>query len=157
MTIVIRDCLNEDLTGVLRLIQLAFAEQKGVVNPPSSAERQTLEGLKKDLETSSILIAQDNSSSEIVGCVILKPKDESLYIGKLSVAPNCRSEGIGFKLMQRAEEIAIQKGFKSLLLSVRLVLSEQQAYYERFDFKEVSLGTHEGFSEATFMNMEKIL
>ena len=157
MTILIRDCLNEDVEGVLELIQSAFAEQKGVVNPPSSAERQTIEGLQKDLETSSILIAQDNSSAEIVGCVILKPKDESLYIGKLSVSPNRRSEGIAFKLMKRAEEIAIEKGFRNLLLSVRLVLVEQQAYYERFGFKEVSLGTHEGFSEPTFMNMEKVL
>ena len=157
MNIVIRECLKEDLPDVLRLIQAAFAEQKGVVDPPSSAERQVLEGLEKDLETSSILIAQDNSSSEIVGCVILKPKDESLYIGKLSVSPNRRSEGIAFKLMKQAEEIAIENGFRSLLLSVRLVLVEQQAYYERFGFKEVSLGTHEGFSEPTFINMEKVL
>jgi len=165
MSIVIRECLREDTKSVLELIQSAFAEQRGIIDPPSSAETQTLAGLLKDLEVASALIAEDFTGdstegfepAKIVGCMILTPKDDSLYIGKLSVLPKRRKEGIAFKLMQYAEDFARQKGFKTLSLAVRLVLKEQQSYYKRLGFETVSLGTHEGYPEPTYMNMEKAL
>jgi len=157
MSIVLRECLKEDAADVLKLIQQAFAEQQGVVDPPSSANRKTVQDIYKDLENGFAFVAEDFLSNEIVGCVFLTSKEQDLHIGKLSVLPNRRGESIAYQLMQRVQDFAKENNFESLSLYVRIVLKEQQDYYKRFGFEQVGLGTHDDYSQPTFLIMEKKL
>ena len=64
--------------------------------------------LKKliDDEGSVILIAQDEDSDKIYGCVNLKNQLQRCYLGMLTVDPALQGKGLGKQLLEEAEAFA---------------------------------------------------
>lgn len=101
------------------------------------------------------MVATENNL--LVASVFYQQKDDLVYIDRLAVLPSHQKQGIATQLMQELELRAHDLGAASLSLSVRLVLEKQQTFYKNLGFVFDSFGTHEGFSEATFMTMRKTL
>ena len=92
---------------------------------------------------------------KIVGCVFFRPQDEGIYIDRLAVLPEYRNRGIATAMLKEIECRAESTGYKTLMLSVRLALEKQQAYYNRLEFEFQEYGTHPGYTEPTYMKMRK--
>jgi ribosomal protein S18 acetylase RimI-like enzyme len=149
----LRDYRPPDIPQILDVIKTAFKEQRGQVNPPSSAESKTIEVIKAELQTANALVIE--SANKIIACVFYQPKGDSVYIDRLAVLPAFRRKGIGKVLMKEAEKRAIDLGFSTLSLSVRIELEHQQAYYSKMGFKISSYESHNGFEQPTFVVMRK--
>lgn len=93
--------------------------------------------------------------------IILQPINEKsemdgLYIQNISVDTLARGEGIGTKLMNFVQELALQNGYSSLWLDVAYNNPKAKKLYEREGFIEVSKHTIL-FSKNGFFRMRKNL
>jgi ribosomal protein S18 acetylase RimI-like enzyme len=138
---------------MLSVIKEAFAEYKGKLDPPSSAERKTIEIVEAELEVANALMVEVDE--KIVGCVFFRPQGEGIYIDRLAVLPEYRNRGIASAMLKEIECRARATEYKTLTLSVRLALEKQQAYYNRLGFEFQEYGTHEGYTKPTYMKMRK--
>lgn len=159
----LRKASEEDELALLALIKAAFEEQRGRVDPPSSALRKTRAILRRELQTASALVAQLQPGRALagelalIGCVFYEPQGDVLYLSRLAVMPTYRGRGVGVALMREAEIRGKRMGLRAATLSVRLSLQEQQNYYEKLGYHFVAYGVHEGYTEPTFLKMEKKL
>ncbi|MEZ4707385.1 MAG: GNAT family N-acetyltransferase [Caldilineaceae bacterium] len=154
----LRDCVEADEPAVLEVIKAAFEEQRGRVNPPSSAHGKTRAILHAELQVARAIVAETQSTPpQLVGCIFYEMKGGSVYFSRLAVLPSHRGMGIGAALIGEVEQRSRALGARAITLSVRVVLTEQHKYYSRLGYHFVRYGTHPGFTEPTFMVMEKAL
>lgn len=151
----LRDYEEGDIPSLLSVIKRAFKEHRGKLNPPSSAESKTVEIVREELTKANAIVV--DIDHEVAGCVFYQPMDESVYIDRLSVLPEYRNRGIALALLTLVEKRARDQRFKTLTLSVRLPLIQQQTYYRKLGFECEKLDAHEGFTGPTFMEMKKVL
>lgn len=146
---------DADLPAMLQVIRTAFAQYAGRLDPPSSAERKTLEVVRAELQQARAIVAE--AGGELVGCIFLHLRGEEAYVDRLSVLPDWRGRGIGAALLQAAETEARSQGAEACCLSVRLVLEVQQRFYRERGYVHASFGTHAGYPLPTYRNMRKPL
>lgn len=149
----LREHRKEDIPRILYVIKTAFAEQRGKVNPPSSAERKTIGIVEQELQKAKALVVE--IKNEIIACVFYQPKGNSIYVDRLAVLPEFRKQGIGKMLMCEVEKLATELGFTKLSLSVRIELTDQQKYYSKMGYKLSVYKSHKGFKEPTYVVMTK--
>ena len=70
----------------------------------------------KETPDSHIFVAEDNG--ELVGCAVITPSSDKTTIRarQVSVTPNRQKQGIGHKLMAKAEQVAKILGYDELRL-----------------------------------------
>lgn len=140
---------------VLALIMRAFAFMDGVIDPPSSAHRLTVENLRaRALEETAFLALKEN---EIVGCVFVLKRADDLYIGKLAVEPTLQGQGVGKQLMQAVEDLARSHNRTAIELQTRIELTGNHAAFARLGFRETERTAHKGYDRPTSITMRKML
>ena len=82
---------------------------------------------------------------------------DGLYVGKLAVAPDCQRRGIGRRLMQAVERLALDRGKAALELQTRIELTANHAAFARLGFHETGRTAHEGYARPTSITMRKAL
>ncbi|WP_292654008.1 GNAT family N-acetyltransferase [Mesorhizobium sp.] len=140
---------------VLALVLRAFAFMDGIIDPPSSAHRLTVENLRaKAMEETAFLALKQ---SEIVGCVLFLKRADDLYIGKLAVEPALQGQGIGKRLMQAVEDLARSHNRTAIELQTRIELIGNHAAFARLGFRETVQTAHKGYDRPTSITMRKVL
>ena len=145
----------EHWDDVLALILRAFASMEGVIDPPSSAHRLTVAGLREKATHETGFAALQDST--IVGCVFVRERADDLYVGKLAVEPERQGQGIGKQLMLAAERLARDRGKAAIELETRIELTANHAVFARMGFRETQRTAHEGYSRPTSITMRKTL
>jgi predicted N-acetyltransferase YhbS len=140
---------------VLALIMRAFASMDGVIDPPSSAHRLTVENLRGKARQETGFLAL--KESEIVGCVFVLERADDLYVGKLAVAPTLQGQGIGKQLMQAVEDLAHSRGKAAIEIQTRVELTGNHAAFARLGFRETERTAHKGYDRPTSITMRKII
>jgi ribosomal protein S18 acetylase RimI-like enzyme len=153
MEINLREAKEQEAPEILRVMQAAFLEYNGVLDPPSGVHHETVESVKQKLQTGNFVLAEINY--EIVGCVFYENKVSYVDLGRLSVIPQHRRQGIGRMLIDYVEQKARQNQIPNVRLGVRMVLVNLRRYYEGLGYKIISLETHAGYAEPTYVLMEK--
>ncbi len=133
---------------MLALLREAFAFMDGRIDPPSSLRDLTPEVLSAQAEGGEIWII-DETDVGIAACIVLTPKTDALYLGKLAVAAAFRGRGLARRLIEVAEERARERGLPALELQTRVELVENQAAFLAMGFQEVGRTAHPGFDRAT--------
>lgn len=113
---------------------------------------------KRTTEAELIEIIQDKKNTilkylendQIIGCVLLKEKENELYLGMLTVSPELQNSGIGKKLMQQAEVFAADLGLSKIVMTVISVREELILWYKRNGF--VDTGIREPFPISAVFN-----
>ncbi|TIT24583.1 MAG: GNAT family N-acetyltransferase [Mesorhizobium sp.] len=127
----------------------------GIIDPPSSAHRLTVENLRaKAMEETAFLALKQ---SEIVGCVLFLKRADDLYIGKLAVEPALQGQGIGKRLMQAVEDLARSHNRTAIELQTRIELIGNHAAFARLGFRETVQTAHKGYDRPTSITMRKVL
>ncbi|MGE3307099.1 MAG: GNAT family N-acetyltransferase [Rhizobiaceae bacterium] len=150
--------LEPDFAGwadILALIHRAFAYMDGRIDPPSSAHRLTLDGLKAKAGKEIAFAAYDDD--RLVGCAFVELRDGHAYLGKLAVDPAAENGGIGRLLVEAAESQTRRVGLPALELQTRVELTDNQRTFQRFGFREIGRTAHPGFDRPTSVTMRKDL
>ena len=137
--------------SVRALILDAFAYMEGRIDPSSSALRLTPQSMAADAAKGAWLLAERDGA--LVGCVVVRPKDDALYVGKLAVRPGMQGQGIGRALIAAAREEARARGLPALELQTRIELVENHAAFARMGFVKVAETAHPGFARSTSITM----
>ncbi len=136
---------------VLSLIRNAFAQMEGRIDPPSSATRLDVVGIRAQVQDGEIWGIGD----PLVACVFLTPQGDGMYVGKLAVAPAYRGQGHAARLLALAEDRARAMGLRRLDLKVRVELVENHAFFRKAGFERVGEDRHAGFDRTTTLLFSK--
>ncbi|MCV3205844.1 GNAT family N-acetyltransferase [Mesorhizobium sp. YC-39] len=147
------DCDRWD--EVLALVMRAFAAMDGVIDPPSSAHRLTVDNLQDKAGRETVFAAL--KGGRIIGCVFVLERTDDFYVGKLAVEPDLQGQGIGRRLMQAVEALARKRGKCAIELQTRIELTGNHAAFARLGFRETQRTAHEGYKRATSITMRKEL
>jgi len=151
----IRTVQAGDAAAVADLVRLAFSAQPRPTKPPSSALKETAATIIEHLTRGGGAVLE--SGGVIAGLVLWNEDEGAFYISRLSVHPERRGQGMARALMEEAEREARRQGFSRMTLGVRLELEENRRFFRSCGFVDASLRSHEGFSEPTWVLMERRL
>jgi ribosomal protein S18 acetylase RimI-like enzyme len=151
----IRTATGGDAAVIADLVRLAFANQSRPTNPPSSALRETTASIVAHLARGGGAVVE--IEGVIVGAVLWEEDDGALYISRLAVHPGHRRRGIARALVDQAEPEARRRGLTRLTLGVRLELEDNRRLFKSRGFEDKEFRSHEGFSEPTWVLMERRL
>jgi ribosomal protein S18 acetylase RimI-like enzyme len=151
----LRRATAADAAVIADLVRLAFSIQSVQTNPPSSALKETPASITRDLEAGGGAVVE--SGRVIVGVVLWREEESSLYVGRLAVHPSQRRRGIARLLMAEAEREARRRGLTRMHLGVRLELDDNRRLFLSCGFTDAEFLSHEGFSEPTWVRMERRL
>ena len=141
---------SPQIAPVLELMNNAFAYMEGRIDPPSSLARMTVETLAKEAAIHELWIIPGPRA-----CVLLSPKPDHLYLGKLAVADADRGKGLSRRLVQHAETRAWDLGLPELRLQVRVELKENHAAFAHMGFRQIGETAHPGFDRPTSLTFAK--
>lgn len=145
----------EDAAMLLALLQGAFAQYHGKLDPPSGAHRETLSTIEHLLASERCVVAEWEGCP--VGAVFCADKGDALYLHRLAVSPEFRQRGIGKALVDWVEAAARQAGKGRVTLSVRVALPENRSYYEKLGYHITDFDFHARYTHFTSVNMQKPL
>lgn len=151
----LRPAQTEDAPMLLILLQSAFEQYRGKLDPPSGAHRETLATIEHLLATERCVVAEWKGRP--AGTVFYANKTDALYLHRLAVLPEFRQRGIGKALVYWVEAAAHQEGKVHVTLSVRVALPENRSYYEKLGYQITEFDFHPGYMHFTSVNMQKRL
>ena len=140
---------SADLPDVLALIRSSFAYMDGRIDPPSSMHRMTLASLGETCRKSELWVMGTPPHA----CVILTPRTDCLYVGKLAVAPQARKQGCARQLITLATGRARALSLPALELETRVELVENHAAFARMGFIRTDETAHPGYDRPTGITM----
>ncbi|UOF00703.1 GNAT family N-acetyltransferase [Bdellovibrio reynosensis] len=84
---------------------------------------------------SIVLIAEDDDTGNLLGCVHLEHQDEKCYLGMLTVDPKLQKKSIGKMLLAESEALAQFWDCNTIFMTVISVRKELIAWYEKHGFR----------------------
>lgn len=151
----VRRAVDADAPALVDLLHRAFQQYSGVLDPPSGVHAETIATVRSKMSTGTWLLVERGRMP--VGCVWYEPRGDYVYLGRLSVPPEFRGQGIANALLDAVEQQARGSGISSIRLAVRIVLDRMRAAYERRGYRVFEYETHPGYAEPTYVIMEKVL
>jgi putative acetyltransferase len=129
----IRRAVPDDAFTIASVLYNSFIEYEALYTTEAfAATTPTPDQIRGRMNEGPVWVALKNDA--VAGTVSAVAKGEGLYIRGMAVDPAARGSGIGRELLGRAEEFAIQNGFKRLFLSTTPFLTRAIRLYERCGF-----------------------
>jgi len=154
-TIVIRSAAPGEAAALLAVMRRAFAEYRGVLVPESSVFVETPDLIAEKLAGGGGFIAVEGEKP--VGGLIAEEKAGRGYLGRLAVDPSLRRQGLAWRLMLAGEGFARDRGLKIAEVQVRIALAGNIALFQSLGYRETDRRAHPGFTQPTYLVMEKSL
>jgi predicted N-acetyltransferase YhbS len=151
----IRAATSADAAAIARVIRKAFAQYRGILEPPSGALGMDRDAVRELMRDGGFMVTEVRR--RIVACVYHHPQEDYVYLGRLAVLPAYRGHGLGAGLVAAVEESALRAGRERVRLGVRVSLPENRVFFEGLGYRQVGLEAHPGFDEPTFAWLEKQL
>lgn len=129
---------HDDLDDVVDVVNQAYratspggwTTEAGLIEGPR-VDRQSL-AHTIEAGTMTILVARDQASRHIQGCVAVQPiGNAEWYLSMLAVNPVAQTSGLGKSIMAAAEAFVIERGARSMKISVIEIRDTLIAWYER--------------------------
>lgn len=145
---VIRLLRKEDLDDIWTVFNIVVAEKKfiPVVNPVTSRfERENWYFRQK--EDDNIVLVSEGEDGHVVGQCMIEHVgwDAAYHIGDLGiiVAPEYRDIGLGRFLIDEAVNVARERGFEKICLSVFHSNARAISLYKKMGFRKVGYREHQ--------------
>ena len=146
---------QHDLGPTHALLTGAFAYMDGRIDPPSSLGRMPPEALVREAATNELWILPPETAP--LACMLLTPKGDHLYLGKLAVSEAARGQGLARRMIAHAGARARELGLPCLRLQTRVELVQNHAAFRRLGFVETGRTAHAGYERPTSVTFEKAL
>ncbi|PJE29240.1 Ribosomal protein S18 acetylase RimI [Pseudooceanicola antarcticus] len=144
---------EQDILPTHALLTRAFAYMEGRIDPPSSLGRLPPEALAREAAAQELWVLPPVAAP--LACMLLTPKADHLYLGKLAVADAARGRGMARRMVVHAEARARALGLPCLRLQTRVELTENHATFQRLGFVEIARTAHAGYDRPTSLTFEK--
>lgn len=145
----------EDAALVHRLMWEAFAEYDGVLEPPTGALAESVADVAAGIAAGGALLVWRGEVA--VGSARFEVKHGNLYIGRVSVPPAYRGQGLARAMMDFLEEHGRRLGLPEAEVGVRRNLPGNIALYERLGYRIVREEPHPRGPAYTSVTMTKRL
>ncbi|SFR33419.1 Predicted N-acetyltransferase YhbS [Litoreibacter janthinus] len=155
MSAVFKAAPDYDPSALLTLIRLAFEEQKGRIDPPSSMNKLRPPDIAAHLAQEMVFVVEQEGAP--VACLFGTRKPGALYVSKLSVRPDHRGGGLARALLNAAEGEARVQGLQHLELISRRELTDNHALFRHLGFEKFAEGSHPGYDTVTEFHFRKML
>ncbi|HYD99481.1 MAG TPA: GNAT family N-acetyltransferase [Alphaproteobacteria bacterium] len=152
----IRRAAPSESEALCALLHAAFGAYRGVLVPESGALRETPASIAERLAREHVLVA-GAEGAPVATVTVERPAPGAVYLGRLAVHPDWQRRGLAERMITAGEAMARAEGAAVLALDVRLCLPGNIRLFERLGFREARRMAHPGFTEPTFMRMEKRL
>jgi ribosomal protein S18 acetylase RimI-like enzyme len=151
----VRRAVVDEAPFIAHVLYRAFVEFEAQYKPAAfAATTPTADEIQKRWGEGPVWVAVQRH--KLVGTISAVPKSEGLYIRSMAVLPAARGQGIGYLLLQKVEEFAVEQNLEHLFLSTTPFLIEAIRLYERFGFYRTTDFPHELFRTPLF-TMVKLL
>lgn len=137
----------DDFGPAIAVLRQAFASMDGVIDPPSSLTRQSDADLRAEGLRGEFWVIEDLGRP--VATIMLTPKADHLYLGKIATDAAFRRQGLARQLIGHAAKRARALGLPELRLQVRVELADNHAAYRAMGFHEVGRTAHAGYDRPT--------
>jgi len=104
-----------------------------------SGLRTTEADLYESLANPQAQILTYRAKGRLLGCVYLEQQEAGLYLGLLTVSPDCQTNGIGKHLLGAAEGVAKGLGCQSVTMTVISQRHELIEWYERRGYRSTGV------------------
>lgn len=141
MSIVLRPAADADLAAIVTLMNAAYRGDE-TAQPGWSTEagyitgvRTTVELLREEMaQGAQYLLAEEQGT--LKGCVSLHPVSaDRWYLGALTVSPTLQNAGFGRELLAASEDYALQRGARTIEMTVVNVRDALIGWYERRGYR----------------------
>jgi len=134
--------------GVIRLLDLSDAYAQSLY-PPDSNHLVDISTLEQP--SVSFLVARNDD--EIVGCcALVEAGDGTAEIKRMFVDPQARGLKVASRLMDRLEEIGLEKGLMAVRLETGIYQPEAIGLYRKYGYIEIeSFGSYQPDPLSLFM------
>jgi phosphinothricin acetyltransferase len=144
---------EDDMMPVVALIRDCFAYMDGVIDPPSSARLLTPATLAEAARSGEVWVL--GSPAEPTACMVLTPRPDCLYLGKLAVAEAARGRALARRLIGHACDRARALGKSHVELQTRVELAGNQSAFLAMGFEETGRTAHPGYLAPTSVTFRK--
>lgn len=142
-----------DWHALLNLIRTAFAGMEGRITPPSSLHRLTPMAIARQARADEVWVI----GTPAIACMFLTLQAESIYVGKLAVAPAHQGQGHARRLLDLAATRARALGLTAIELQTRIELVENHLVFQRLGFLQTAATAHPGFDRPTSLTFRKLV
>lgn len=139
----------DDLGLTLELIRREFAYMDGMVDPPSSVRLLTVDDLASGPGETWVI------GTPPIACVVMTPKSNVLYVGKLAVSETERGRGLARQLLYQADVRAAELGLPQIELQVRVELTANHRAFAALGFVEIARTPHPGYDRPTSITFRR--
>ena len=130
----IRMAVPDEALAIALLLARSFAEYESSYTPEAfAATISTPDRIRDRINEGPVWVALRNDA--VVGTLSAVGRGGALYLRGMAVDPTARGDGIGRRLLERAEEYAIRNGFERLFLSATPFLKSAIGLYEELWFQ----------------------
>ncbi|WP_405401067.1 hypothetical protein PAE975_5034 [Pseudomonas aeruginosa] len=140
MTVTLRPAVQADAGFAALCVAAAYAPWIAVIGrKPWPMTQDYHEVIASD----RVLIAEHDGQP--VGLLVTRATADGFLVDNLAVLPECKGQGIGRQLLERAERDATSLGYRSLYLYTNERMTENIALYARVGYLEYERRQEEGF------------
>jgi GNAT superfamily N-acetyltransferase len=130
----------EDAELVHRIMREAYLEYDGAVDPPMSANGESVAQVADAIRRGGAVLAWDGAIP--VGSARYRLSSEFVHIKRLSVLPSWRGRGIATAMLLHIERLALTQGCGQARLQVRMSLSRNVELYRRVGYRLIEVKAH---------------
>jgi len=135
-----RPATAADAKAIARCVHAAYSHYVARIGGPPGPMLDDYRQVVRDHRVWAI-----ESGGEVVGAVVLMEKGDTLLLDNVAVMPSRQGEGLGRRLIRRAEAEARRLGYDSLDLYTHERMTENLAMYARNGYVEIERRVERGF------------
>lgn len=142
----LRLAVSEDLPRVREIVEAAYAPYIPRMRQPP---QPMLDDYRARLSAGELQVLEENG--RVIGLLVLIDRPDSLLIDNVAVDPAAKGRGYGRTLLAAAETTAAGRGFSRLTLYTHVTMTENQAIYRHYGWREMKRIRENGFERVYFV------
>ena len=141
----LRPALSEDLPRVRAIVEAAYSPYLVRMGQPP---QPMLDDYEARLAAGELQVLEEGG--RVIGLLVLVARPDGLLIHNVAVDPAAKGKGHGRTLMGAAEAAARNRGYRRLTLYTHITMTENQAIYRHYGWREEARIEEDGFQRIYF-------
>ncbi|MET0897149.1 MAG: GNAT family N-acetyltransferase [Mycobacterium sp.] len=146
----LRRATSDDVKAVAELATSAFTKYVDRIGRPPApmvADYAELLGTSRVW----ILTAADADDDQLVGLLVTQARSDHLLLHTMAVEPAAQGAGHGQRLLQRADQDAVEQGRSEIRLYTNEAMTENLDFYPRRGYRETGRRLEDGYRRVFFV------
>ena len=142
-----------DWTGLQALLQQAYSDMQGRIDPPSSLLGMGADELRAKAQRETLVVAF--FGEDLVGCGFADWRAGALYVSKLAVRDTARRRGVARAILKACEALACAAQREFVELETRIELVDNHRTFHALGFVKVGEFNHPVYDRPTSIRLRK--